>query len=249
MAEAAASPSRAAQNLAESQDLDARISEETDALREKIALKNKEIESKTNDLNKLVSENRDLQHKLDLITNPATKYSLIVDQGGGSFSAYLFAEVEGDGQRTVQMEKYKSVKLNELTDAALNASTKEALGIDMHAPDGTLNDYSFADPKHYEVITQWFAAFYKNLEAKVRESYGELANRTVRQTGKIRAVLMRPENSANRKVWYDSFNAALGPEWNYKLLTNEDEARIEGEAFYYFNSEFFSTLDPPYVLR
>eukprot|EP00750_Incisomonas_marina_P012999 INCI17199.1.p1 GENE.INCI17199.1~~INCI17199.1.p1 ORF type:complete len:418 (-),score=83.69 INCI17199.1:1342-2595(-) len=240
---AAASPSRAAERLAESQDLDQRISLETDSLREKIELKNQEIASKTEDLNKLVAENSDLQLKLDLITNPATRYSLIIDQGGGSFSAYLFAEARGDTPKTLQLEKYKSVKLNELTDPELNEATTAALGgTPMHAPDGTLNDYSFVDPKHYGLITQWFAAFYNNLAEKIRQNYGELTHRAIRQTGKIRAVLMRPENDAKKKIWYDGFHAALGPDWEYKLLSNEEEAHLEGEAFYYFNSKFFEKL-------
>lgn len=240
----AESPSRQAQSLAESQELDRKISEETDDLRAQIDAKNKEIASKTKHLNKLVQENQSLQAKLDLVTNPATVYKLIIDQGGGSFSAYLFGEVEGDPKSSLQLEKYKSVKLNALTDAQLNEETAAALGTTMHAEDGTLNDYSFAAPEHYAVITKWFAAFYKNLVEKIRESYGELALRTIRQTGKIRAVLMAPGNEDKRKVWYDAFNANLGPEaWDYALLSNEDEARIEGQAFYFFNTKYFTELN------
>ena len=77
--DAAASPSRTAQNLTDSQNLDARISRETDSLREKIDVKNQEIATKTKVLNKLVDENKDLQKKLDIITDPSTTYSLIID--------------------------------------------------------------------------------------------------------------------------------------------------------------------------
>ena len=53
----ASAQSRPAQKLEESQELDQKISSETDSLRTQIAAKNKEIETKTKDLNKLVGEN------------------------------------------------------------------------------------------------------------------------------------------------------------------------------------------------
>lgn len=240
--------SRPAQNLAESKDLDQRIGDETDALREQIDIKNHEIAKKTKDLSQLVTENQELQQKLELVTNPATRYSLILDQGGGSFSAYLFA-TPGEGTKTIQLHKYKSVKLNELTDPALNAETSSALGVDMHSPDGSLNDFSFASPEHYPVITKWFAAFWKNLETTIRQSYGELSQRSVRMTGKIRAVLLAEGNEDRCKVWYDNMNAALGPDWDYKLLTNTEETSLEGEAFYFFNETYFEGLHPQYKVN
>jgi hypothetical protein len=241
----ASSPSRAAAHLADSQDLDARIGEEMDALRDKIEVKNREIESKTKDLNRLVTENRELQLKLDLITNPATQYSLIVDQGGGSFTAYLFAKSPEPDGKSCQLEKYKSVQLNDLADPELSSAIAEVLGgTNVHAADGTINDYSHVDPKHFALITRWFAAFYKNLEAKISQSYGELSHRSARQTGKIRARLMSPGAGAEHQVWCDAFHAALGPDWDYKLLTNADEARIEGEAFYHFNEKYLGDLVP-----
>ena len=239
---AAASPSRKAQDLANTKELDQKIGEETDALRQQIEEKNKEIEKKSQDLRKLVAQNKELQAKLTMITNPATLFKLIIDQGGGSFTAYLFGEVDGDPQSTLQLEKYKSKKLTDLTDATLNEQTEAALGVPMHAKDMTLNDYSFAPADQYALITKWFAAFYNNLVEKIRQTYGELAVRTIRQTGKIRAVLMKPENGDKRKTWYDAFNEALGPAWDYALLTNEEEARIEAEAFYFFNAKYFSDL-------
>ena len=61
----------------------------------------------------------------------------------------------------------------------------------------------------------------------------------VRQTGKLRGVLLEPGQKANLKAWNNAMYAALSAagcsKWDYSLMTNQSEAALEGGSFYDLN--------------
>lgn len=158
----------------------------------------------------------------------------MVDQGGGSFTAYLFAP----GAK--ELGKIKSSKDPSLIDKTLLAKFKTATSIDLYNnEDGTFNDFAEIDPKHYPLLAEILSAAYeaalRSLQAKLGDSR-HIKSKICRQTGKIRARLMQQENKAHKQEYERTLQQALGAEWDYRLLANKDEAEQECGAFFTLNN-------------
>lgn len=182
------------------------------------------------------SEMREQIKNLRSVAEPLT---FIVDQGGGSFRAYLFSGLK-------QIIRIKSVNAWEKLFSKANlAAFKENVDIDLiNTSDGTFNDYSTTSPSHYKHICDSLATSYElsfiELCKTTKIVPESVSTKIVRQTGKIRTVLHTQKeqgNTTNFDAWNSEFTKRLGPAYDYKLLSNEDEAMLESSAFFELNDD------------
>jgi len=163
----------------------------------------------------------------------SNKLTYMVDQGGGSFTAYIFAP------GAHELAKIKSSKHPELLDAELMAAFKSETGIHLYnKADGTFNDFSCIDPEHYRSLTQILAQAYKAAMQTLAKGLGdkrEIKAKIVRQTGKIRAKLMTQECEKEKLEYERCMQDALGNSWDFSLLGNKREAEQECGAFFTLN--------------
>lgn len=176
---------------------------------------------------------REVIKNLKSVAEPLT---FIVDQGGGSFRAYIFSGLK-------QIIRIKSVnKWEILMDKDKLAAYRENIGGDLvNADDGTFNDYSTASPDHYHYIVDCLGTSYERafqeLCKTINVAPGSISIKLIRQTGKIRTVLHSQKDNGDTKSfdrWNSEFYKRLA-EYDYELLSNQDEAMLESSAFYELN--------------
>lgn len=185
-----------------------------------------------------------LQSKSSLFTtNTKGDLKLLIDQGGASFTAYLF------GPDGVQLGILKSSKDQSVIDAKLVAQLNDATsGFQLYNPeDRTFNDFSTMNAKHYALLCSTLAAAYCASASKLLNATREKRDSTgtnsffngiiVRQTGKIRSVLLDPRNIQKRHQYEIAMTGALGPNVEYSLLSNNNEAELEAGAFFSMNQD------------
>lgn len=180
----------------------------------------------------------DLRKVIKNLKSVAEPVTFIVDQGGGSFRAYIFSGLK-------QVIRVKSVNAWErLMDKSKLATYTENIGSNLiNEDDGTFNDYSTAKPEHYKYICDCLATAYENAFIELCEltkiaPASVSSKRIVRQTGKIRTVLHTQKDqgdAANFHKWNTEFTSRLGKQYDYKLLSNQDEAMLESSAFFELN--------------
>lgn len=168
--------------------------------------------------------------------------TFVIDQGGGSFSAYLFS-----GTTTIKRlksSKYKDKDGKYLTEDGVLNTLKSKCGFDLvNGSDGTFNDYSGEDVLFYPHICEALVAAYKKTFAEACQLLKippqSVTRKFIRQTGKIRAKLHEPKNNVMLKKWNFAFNNALKAagceDWDYQLLSNDNEAYLEAGAFFEMN--------------
>lgn len=175
----------------------------------------------------------------------AEPLTFLVDQGGASFRAYIFSGI-------VQVIRIKSVDAWEkIMDKGTLVKYTENIGSDLlNKDDGTFHDYSTSSSDHYPYICACLSAAYKNAflelckETKIAPE--TITAKIVRQTGKIRTVLHTQKAKGNSKdfdTWNSEFKKCLGDEYDYKLLSNRNEAQLESSAFFEMNDD----LDQSFV--
>jgi len=175
----------------------------------------------------------------------AEPLTFIVDQGGGSFRAYIFSGLK-------QVIRIKSVNAWEtLMDKSTLARYGENIGSDLiNKADGTFNDYSTISADKYQYVFDCLATSYENafleLCKTTKIAPESISNkRIVRQTGKIRTVLHSQKekgNTDNFDKWNSEFEKRLGAGYDYKLLSNQDEAMLESSAFFELNDDVDDTF-------
>jgi len=189
---------------------------------------------------KLENTIADLEIQLERISTHAMttmNVMFVVDQGGGSFTAFLF----GPGAK--QLQKFKSYEHADLVDHAVLSKLHAQTGVTLLAKDGTFNDYSAVRPRFFPLVTEALAAFYRAALGHmcVAQSIrvADVTTFKVRQTGKIRARLCQKtaDAVAARTGWEKSFRASLKHwhavgSWDYALLDNAHEAEMEAGSFF-----------------
>ena len=157
----------------------------------------------------------------------------IVDQGGGSFTVYIFRK----GKMVKKLKSKDIAKI--MRQAKVHQDVFNATGIHMLAEDNTIADFSHVDSTHYPLIAQWFVTYWLRAGCFIKP------DPIIRQTGKIRAKLHEKGNEQLLEKWNEAMEAALTgfPNADYALLSNEEEARLEGECFFGHtgNLAFFET--------
>lgn len=178
---------------------------------------------------------------LNKVSAPLT---FVIDQGGGSFSAYLFS-----GTTTIQRlksSKYKDKDGKYLTEDGVLDKLKNKCQFDLvNGSDGTFNDYSGEDVEFYPHICEALVTAYKKTFAEacmlLKIPPQSVTRKFVRQTGKIRAKLHEPRHHVMLKKWNFAFKGALKAagceDWDYQLLSNDNEAYLEAGAFFEMNKQ------------
>ena len=166
----------------------------------------------------------------------------IVDQGGGSFTSYLYEQDSNGDLKLLGEVKSKSKSgLNvDLFDVELLKEFQGKTSMKLfNEEDGTFTDFSGIAKEHYQILSDILSrAWKKSLlclleECKMMDKNPEIICRYVRQTGKIRAYLFKEENSAKKDLYESVMTATLGPFYDFMLLSNADEQRLESESFFY----------------
>lgn len=155
---------------------------------------------------------------------------VIIDQGGGSFTGHFFPS----GKKVKSKKLADTMRQTEVQDIVL-----ETTGCHILAEDNTIADFSHVAAEHYPLIAQWFVTYWLLAGCLTK------AHMIIRQTGKIRAKLHTPGNEELLKEWNEAMEATLTtigfPNADYALLSNKEEARLEGECFFRHkcNLDFF----------
>lgn len=160
--------------------------------------------------------------------------SIVIDQGGGSFTAYINI----NGKSTTVKSKQMFLEL--MQNPATHQKYYDFLmskGLDKYiTSNGTFNDFSSADPSEYPNICRMLTDAYEIVANEANPGTNGFDQKIVRQTGKIRAKLHNPENKKLEALWNTAMNKSFtSVGWNYQLLTNEKEAELEAHAIFKLN--------------
>merc|ERR1712224_928864 len=167
---------------------------------------------------KTVETRESMLQEIKNLKSVAEPLTFIVDQGGGSFRAYIFSGLN-------QVIRIKSTQAWEiLMDKSTLAAYEENLGSELiNKTDGTFNDYSTASSEHYKYVCDCLATSYENAFVELCKQTNIApesisTKRIVRQTGKIRTVLHAQKqegNSTNFDKWNSEFIKRLGAGYDY----------------------------------
>lgn len=165
----------------------------------------------------------------------ASKYIIFVDQGGGSFAMYLFEKTK-DSLKLKQKTKLKEI-IDKIQTSEMVSKLKKSTGIEIwNEKKKALNDFSGCPASSFPELISYFAKLYKNAEKVITDSHGIPDSRIIRQTGKIRERLMKEASKVDREAWNAAMKESLGKDWDYQLLANSTEAKLEGRAFFLMNN-------------
>lgn len=167
---------------------------------------------------------------------PTNQRIFLVDQGGASFTATLYDSTSkpiGVIKSKKDKTLFDPVKLRDFHTRAGFAF--------MNQSDGTFNDFSTVHPSTYSVICAILSeAYKKSLDTLLHATAtpaGTSITSLVRQTGKLRKRLHDPANVKEKALYEQAMKQALGPSFDFELLSSKDEALFEANAFFTMNGD------------
>ena len=198
-----------------------------------------------------------LEHQTSFIATTGESYEKIfmIDQGGGSFTAYLY-EYDNETDQLSEKGQFKSknIKVKTYKSWFDDEGTKNTI-TNLIDDKGTYNDYSSWSPDLQDKVIKILGRAYKHAYEQTLNPETESARVlcVVAQTGKIREKLMQASQEKKRDDWTTKMGNALktnfeaiGPQ-KYELLTNEREAQLEATAFANAKSSIGRAIAKDYV--
>lgn len=198
-----------------------------------------------------------LEHKTTFETLSSESYEKIfmIDQGGGSFTAYLY-EYDNETDQLSEKGQFKSKTIE--VDTYNSFGDEETISKLINAKDGTFKDYSSWSQDLQDKVTEILGRAYQHAYDKLNQTGSAQTGSArvlclVAQTGKIREKLMQAGQEEKRAHWTTKMENALktnfkaiGPQ-KYELLTNEREAQLEATAFANAKSSIGRAIAKDYV--
>merc|ERR1719201_123922 len=187
-----------------------------------------------------------MEAKKSTKSKPKIQGILLVDQGGGSFKMIFMGRRHGDVRK---FHKLRSKDNIDLVHPELLQCYKDCAGQEMlDMKTGLFTDCSAMSTNCYKAYCDVIAQYYVAVRDKLMtQLHNEKTSHTfhatklvVRQTGKIRRVLLKDNRAADKFMWNECMTSALGASFpdmpvDYALMTNSMESNLEGKAFFKFS--------------
>lgn len=188
---------------------------------------------------------------------------MIVDQGGGSSSSTLRVTKFSSADAFSETPDTSSADANTPVTRAFKTKTtlpafkqwiQDLLKAHpefsefMDPRDGTMRDISAVPSEKYKDLAGFLVTLYAKAERELRKMAADAGvpldslegvrfDRCVRQTGKIRALLLKTSKQEDHRFWCQCVQDACKALWtedpvDYALLTGQDEADLETKSFF-----------------